>query len=723
LKLEPITNPAPLSKLVVENGDWETQSPETLLWITQQIILIRRFEENLLRLKDQDLVYGPVHTSIGQEGVAAGVASALRASDKVSGSHRAHHHYLAKVLSALRPANHNPLNDGLTSEMEHTVQVLLAEVMGLAEGCCGGRGGSMHLYNAAGGVVGTNAIVAGGVPHATGAAWTDKYLDRENVTVCFFGEGSIYQGVVHESSNLGALWHAPIIYIIENNQYAVATTPSESCSVKILCAVGGAYGMPGMQVDGMDPLAIKLAIEHVVSRAGEGGLPCYLEAQTYRYFHHAGKILGSAFGYRDKSEESEWQARDPLQLCIRQLTRLGLLDEEKHRVLTENADRCLEKAVAHCTEKRIDGRVIVRESLWPKPASLMDGLRDDTILLDGPFLEAEDVECREEIRYSDAIARVTGRWLEKDSRVVVIGEDIANLGGGAYGATKGLSEKFPGRVRNTPISEAGFSGLACGAAMNGLHPIVEIMFSSFVLVAADQLLNQIGQLGHIYGGNVKVPLVVRTRVAAGLGYGVQHSLDPVALFSLFPGWRIFVPTTPFDYIGLFNVAMKSKSPTLMVEHQEFYARRGMIPRDPADYLVRPGRAKVARLGEDATVIAYGHMVTLALEAASRLEAEGVRIEVIDLRTLDQAGLDYATIGESLKKTSALVTVDQAPAANSVGPKIAAECLKRFFHRFDVPPAFVAGPDVCIPVSRRLEQLCLPGPEQIVEAVRAVLRER
>jgi 2-oxoisovalerate dehydrogenase E1 component len=712
-----------LVKVIVEDQDWETQSPESLLWITQQIILIRRFEEAVLRLKDQDLVYGPVHASIGQEAVAAGVASALRPSDKVTGSHRAHHHYLAKVLSALRPPNHNPLKDGLTVEMEHAVQVLLAEIMGLSEGCCGGRGGSMHLYHPEGGVVGTNAIVAGGVPHATGAAWADRFLGRDNITVCFFGEGGLYQGVVHESSNLGALWGAPIIYLIENNQYAVATPLTESCSAKVACAVGGAYYMPGLQVDGMDPLAIKLAVEEVVRKRGEGWLPCYMEAQTYRYFHHAGKLLGSAYGYRDKVEENQWQQKDPLNLCIRQLTRLGLLDEEKQGVLTDNADRCMEKAVAHCTETRTDGKVIVRESLWPAPASLMDGLRDDTILSDGPFLEAEDAECSKEIRYSDAIARVTGRWLERDPNVIVIGEDVANLGGGAYGATKGLLDRFPGRVRNTPISEAGFSGLACGAAMNGLHPIVEIMFSSFVLVAADQLFNQIGQLGHIYGGKAKVPLVVRTRVATGLGYGVQHSLDPVALFSLFPGWRIFVPTTPFDYIGLFNVAMRSKSPTVMVEHHEFYARRGKIPPGPADYLVWPGRAKVVRQGEDATVIAYGHMVTLALEAASRLEAEGIRIEVIDLRTLDEAALDYETIGKSLKKTSVLVTTDQAPATNSVGPKIAAECLKRFFDYFDAPPAFVAAPNVSIPVSRRLEQLCLPSVNQIAEAVRTVVLGR
>ena len=233
------------------------------------------------------------------------------------------------------------------------------------------------------------------------------------------------------------------------------------------------------------------------------------------------------------------------------------------------------------------------------------------------------------------------------------------------------------------------------------------MFSSFVLVAADQLLNQIGQLGHIYGGNAKVPLVVRTRVAAGLGYGV-HSLDPVALFELFSRVVHLCRRRLLDYIGLFNVAMKSKSPTLMVEHQEFYARRGMIPLDPADYLVRPGSAKVVRQGEDATVIAYGHMVTLALEAGS-----GWRRRVFGLKSSTCApwtkpGWITRPSASHLKKSAPRSQWTSAWAAISVGPKIAAECLKRFFHDFDVPPAFVAGPDVCIP-SEKASAIVSSGP--------------
>lgn len=297
------------------------------------------------------------------------------------------------------------------------------------------------------------------------------------------------------------------------------------------------------------------------------------------------------------------------------------------------------------------------------------------------------------------------------------------MGGGAYGATKGLLKKYAGRIRNTPISESGFSGLACGAAMNGMHPIVEIMFSSFALVAADQLFNQIGQLTHIYGGHVEMPLVVRTRVAIGLGYGAQHSMDPAGLYCLFPGWRVFAPTTPFDYIGLFNAAMNSRSPTLLIEHQEFYGRTGMIPKENLDYVVQPGLAKVRRQGKDVTVLAHSWTTHQSLEAARLLAEEGIEAEVIDLRTLDHAGLDYETIGRSIMKTGMLVTVEQSPFSLAIGPRIAAECMKRRLDYFDGCPVNVTGPDVPVPVSRRMEEICTPTVSQIADGIRsAALRK-
>jgi 2-oxoisovalerate dehydrogenase E1 component len=303
----------------------------------------------------------------------------------------------------------------------------------------------------------------------------------------------------------------------------------------------------------------------------------------------------------------------------------------------------------------------------------------------------------------------------------VMGEEVANLGGGAYGATKGLPSQFPDRVRNTPISEAGFCGLACGAALNGMHPVVELMFGSFCLVAADPLMNQIAQLMHIYGGKPGMPLVVRTRVAAGLGYGAQHSMDPVAFFALFPGWRIFVPSTPFDYVGLFNTAMSARSPTLIVEHQELYGRGGMIPANDLDYSVAPGRAKVLRAGADLTAVAYGWAARQALEAAGLLSAEGIEVEVIDLRQVDDAGMDWETIGGSIAKTGMLVTVEQAPRCGSIGGKIAAECQRRFFDQLDGPCLSVNGLDAPLPVSRRLERMCLPTVEGIAETMRRAAR--
>jgi 2-oxoisovalerate dehydrogenase E1 component len=719
---KPIPVQTPLIEIVAEDSDWDAQSPASLLWMLQQLIVIRRFEEKLLELKAADCIHGPVHTSIGQEGVAAGMGCALRPIDKVTGTHRAHHQYLAKVLSAARPgADYNPLTDGLTPTMHEEIRVLLEEIMGLAGGCCAGRGGSMHLFHKQAGMAGSNAIVAGGVPHATGIAWADKCQGRDAMTISFFGDGAMYQGVLDESSNLAALWEAPVVYFIENNQYSVGTTLDQSCSARHLHEKAVAYAMPGLAVDGMNPLAVQLALEYVWNRRADGWLPCYIDAQTYRYLHHAGNVAGSSYGYRNKAEETKWRERDPLEQTTRQLVRRGLINDGGLKRLEENAQRAIAAAVAHCVRTDAQGNLVVRAELWPATESLVVGIRDESIVSSGRFAEQETVPCPREIKFSDAIAEVTGRWLERDPLAFVLGEEVANMGGGAYGATKGLPKLYPDRVRNTPISESGFSGFAAGAAMNGMHPIVEIMFSSFVLVAADQLLNQIGQLTHIYGGHVDMPVVVRTRIAIGVGYGAQHSLDPVALFQLFPGWRIFAPTTAFDYIGLFNVAMRAKSPTLMVEHHELYPLKHAVPDGPPDHLVSPNKAKVIRPGKDVTVLAYSSGVLRAQEAAAQLAAEGVQAEVIDLRTLDWAGLDFDTIGASLRKTGMLVTVEQAPETNSIGGKIASACVQRFFDDLDGAPVTVAGPNVPLPVSKIGELACLPSTAHVAASIRRAAR--
>ncbi|MDK1031271.1 MAG: transketolase C-terminal domain-containing protein, partial [Planctomycetia bacterium] len=324
-----------------------------------------------------------------------------------------------------------------------------------------------------------------------------------------------------------------------------------------------------------------------------------------------------------------------------------------------------------------------------------------------------------EMSYVEAIAAVTGRQMETDDRVFVMGEEVGHMGGGAYKATKGLSEIYPGRVLDTPISEGGFSGFGCGAAMAGLRPIVEIMFPDFVLVAADQVLNHIGKLRHIYGGKASIPIVFRTRCAIGLGYGGQHSMDSGALFALFPGWRIVAPVTPYDYIGMFNSAMRCEDPVLVFEHASLYDLRGEVPKGDLDYLLPLDKARVVKTGEKVTVLAYSAMVTRIEKLVEGDDA----VELIDLRALDFASMDFDAIGASVQKTGAIVIADESTRSCSIGAMIADECQRRFFDCLDAPILRISGADAPKAVSRALELAAIPSDNEILAVIsRAARRE-
>jgi 2-oxoisovalerate dehydrogenase E1 component len=704
--------------LKVSPEDLKHQDRGTLLLMLQQIYLIRRFESLLLQLKKKDLIHGPVHTSMGQEAVAVGAIGAIRSTDVIGGTHRAHHQFLAKALSFYTPPDYNPQADSFPVPMQEAVNRLLAEIMGLSPGYCGGRGGSMHLCAQEIGVLGTDAIVGGGIPLATGVAWARRYRKRDDIVISFLGDGAVNQGSFHEALNLAGLWNLPIIYVIENNLYAVATHLNESVPIPRLSQRAASYGMKARIVDGMDPVAVKLVVEEAVKDLRSGSSPYIIEALTYRFFHHAGDIPGSAFGYRTRDEEGEWRQRDPVETFPRQLRQSGILSEEEDERIREIVDQVIRRAEeCYLDEDTVSGKKVIKTSFLPERESLTAGLHSDGREFEKvEFVKAEDLLSNKKMKYVEAVAAVTGRWLEKDSRVFVMGEEVGHFGGGAYQATAGLPQKYPGRIWDTPISEAGFSGLACGAAMSGCRPIVEIMFPDFVLVAADQIFNQIGKLRYIYGGKVDIPLVMRTRIAIGCGYGGQHSLDPVALFSLFPGWRIVAPATAFDYIGLFNSAMQSRDPVLIVEHHLLYNQTGMVPADNDDYYIEMGKAKVVIRGGDITVLSYSSTVSLSEQVARKLLEEGIEAEVIDLRTLDLAHIDYETIGQSLQRTGRMVIVEQAPRSNSLGGHIAGTCQERFFDSLDAPIARVAGADVPMPVSRLLESAALPTVQSVKEAI-------
>jgi 2-oxoisovalerate dehydrogenase E1 component len=471
----------------------------------------------------------------------------------------------------------------------------------------------------------------------------------------------------------------------------------------------------------MDPVAVHLAMQEAVAhlRAGDG--PAVVEADVYRYFHQNGPFPGSAFRYRTKEEEQQWRARDPIDQVALNLTRRGIVD-----AAALDAFRAQAKALmAELGEVLLEpvpggkpGQRQIKPSEWPDPSYVDVGVRSDLAeLADAPFADRESFTGEvAETKFIDAVAEVMRRRMETDDRVVVMGEDVHRLGGGTNGATKGLAEAFPGRVLGTPISENAFTGLGGGVALDGrFRPVVELMYADFMWVAADQIFNQIGKARHMYGGDGAVPFVLRSKVAMGTGYGSQHSMDPAGVFATAPGWRIVAPSTPFDYVGLMNTALRLGDPVVVLEHVDLYATSGDGPVDDFDYCLPVGKAAVRREGTDVTVLTYLAMTAYVLEAAEQC-AGSVDTEVVDLRWLDRASVDWDTIGASIRKTNRVIIAEQGPRGTSYGGWLADEIQRRFFDWLDHPVERVSGGEASPSISKVLERAAIARTEEVVAAL-------
>jgi 2-oxoisovalerate dehydrogenase E1 component len=709
------------NELSTTAADWKAADPALLATMLGQLHIIRAFEETVLELAGEGLVHGPAHSSIGQEGGAVGSIVSLRSTDAVNGSHRGHHQFLAKALTHVTKGALD-LGQLVTNEVQEVLQRTLAEILGLAQGYCAGRGGSMHLQWLEAGALGTNAIVGGGVPMAAGNAWAQQHSGTSDITVTYFGDGAANIGSVLESLNLTSAWRLPLCFFIENNLYAVSTTVAEATGEPRLSGRGIGFGIPAWRVDGMDPLAVHLAMQRAQDRLRAGQGPVVVEALVYRYFHQNGAFPGSAFGYRTKEEEAAWRARDPLDRVATEMASLGLIDDAGIAAVRAQAREAMERAVSVLVERDPDakpGARRIRPSLWPDPAFVDVGIRGDL----SEIANARTVEQRDFTgpvkrgKFIDAVWRVMDRRMGEDSRILVLGEDVHRLAGGTNGATKGLAKKYPGRVLGTPISENAFAGLGGGLALDGrFRPVVEFMYPDFLWVAADQVFNQIGKARHMFGGRNPVPLVLRTKVAMGSGYGSQHLMDPVGIFATSPGWRIMAASTPYDYIGLMNTALAADDPVLMVEHVDLYGTEGEIPVDDLDYHIPFGKAAVRRAGNDVTVLTYLTMVSHTLEA---IEQTGIDAELIDLRFLDRASLDWQTVEASVKKTNAVLIVEQGAAGTSYGSWLADEIQRRFFDWLDQPVQRVTGGEASPSISKVLERAAIARTEEAVAGLERV----
>jgi 2-oxoisovalerate dehydrogenase E1 component len=635
------------------------------------MLLIRGFEERVATLYRDGEVPGFVHLSIGQEAAAVGACSPLRTDDVITSTHRGHGHCLAKGLEP---------------------EPMFAELMARERGTNRGRGGSMHIADPALGIYGANGIVAAGLPIAVGAAWAATLRGSDAIAVAFFGDGAVAAGAFHEAVNLAAVWRLPVVFFCENNGYA-EFSPAATQHVATLEARAGGYGVDFVAVDGNDVIATVAVMEEVVARVRRGEGPVIVEATTYR---HHGHYEGDPQRYRSDAERREWDARDPL------VVHGARLDPEAVLALTADVARELDAAVA-----------TARVCAHPDPASVHDYVVRARPLIPEPRPLPHDAP---EFRTMDAIRSALEHELETDDRVALAGIDIGE-GGNVFGLTRGLRDRFGDRVRDTPISETAIVGLGVGAAMAGLRPVVEVMYLDFVGVCLDQLLNQAAKLPFMTGGAAPMGLTVRTQFGAGRSSGSQHSQSLEALLAHIPGLTVVMPSTPADTYGLLRAAIRDPNPVVFIENRLLYGMKG--PQPPADHLVPIGKAGVARVGTDVTVVSVSRMVHEALAAAEAVASDGISVEVIDLRTV--APLDFATVLESVRKTSRLLIAHEAVVPFGIGAEIAATVAREAFFDLDAPIERVGAFATPPPYAPDLERAWLPDRTDIETTIRRLAR--
>ncbi|MFQ5955712.1 MAG: pyruvate dehydrogenase complex E1 component subunit beta, partial [Kiloniellales bacterium] len=653
---------APADNLQVE--------PQVLESMYQTMRRIRAFEERTKELFEEGLVKGTAHSYIGEEAIAAAVCANLRDDDYIGSYHRGHGHCIAKGAKLDR---------------------MMAELMGRDTGYCRGLGGSMHIADLDLSILGANGIVGGSIPLATGAALAVKLRGTDQVTVAFFGDGAANQGVFHEALNLAAVWKLPIIFVCENNQYALSTSFRKTTAVDQVSVRAAAYGIPGVTVDGNDAVEVFLVVREAVERARANEGPALIEAMTYRWGQHS--MRANIRDPRSKEEFESWIARDPIKRLEKRL--LGAKSLPRKRI----------KEIGGAAESEVEAAIrFGKES----PAPDIEVMEGAVYAPHVHFTEPGPVGDRE-LSYVEALNEALHQEMGRDPEVIVMGEDVAETGG-IFGVTKGLIEAFGAdRVRDTPISEATFVGCGVGAAIAGLRPVVEIQIFDFVTLTMDMLVNQAAKFRYMLGGKPTVPLVVRGPQGGGIRLAAQHSQSLEAWFTHVPGLVVIAPSTPYDAKGLLISAIRDDNPVIFLEQKLLYLEPGgPVPEEP--YAIPIGKADVKREGSDVTVVATSAMVPRALAAATQLQRDGISLEVVDPRTLRP--LDEETLLASVRKTNRLIIVHEGWKRGGFGAEVSATVIENAFDYLDAPIVRLGAPDAPMPYNDELERAAIPSQERI-----------
>jgi 2-oxoisovalerate dehydrogenase E1 component len=646
-------------------------APTDLLDAYRSMLTVRRFEERVLELRRADVFAGSIHLCGGQEAVPVGALAALDPGDRVVATYRGHGWALACGVPPER---------------------LMCEICQRATGVNGGRGGSAHLMAPEYGLLGENSIVGGGMPIAAGAALAAQMAGTGRVVAVSIGDGATSQGATHEALVFAAYRKLPLVVVCENNGWSEMTPIGRIVPVADLSARVAGLGIGGASVDGNDPIAVRDAVAEAAARARAGDGPTFIEARCHRLWAH---YNGDAEHYRPADDRDAARAADPVMSLKLRLVQAGVADREL-------AD--LEQEVGAVVD------AAAREA-ETAPAPEGDDARAHVNVAPAGAADTGEPSEERELTYGKAVNDALRRELAARPEVIVYGEDVGHAGG-IFGVTRTLQEEFgERRVFDMPIAEAAILGSAVGAALEGLRPVVEIMWADFMLVALDQLINQAANVRYVSGGRHGAPLVVRTQQGATPGSCAQHSQSLEALLAHIPGLRIGVPSTPQDAHSMLRAAVADDDPVVLFEARALYQQKQVVRLGGNREAV--GGARVRREGADLAILSWGPMVLAAEKAASALAGRGIDATVVDLRWL--APLDDEAIALAVERTNRVLVAHEANLTGGFGAEIAARIGERHFGDLDAPVRRVGALDVRIPPTPALQAALLPSPASIERA--------
>jgi 2-oxoisovalerate dehydrogenase E1 component len=547
---------------------------------------------------------------------------------------------------------------------------------------------------------GTQFLIAVGMAKAVRAEKGDE------VVYVSGGEGSTSEGEFFEAINKAQVDRLPVLFVVQNNGYAISVPQRQQTSSELVEVAHG-FGMKSVRVDGTRFTDMYNTLKPLVADVRRGAGPLFVEAMVVRIDSHSSS--DDQTKYRDPKNVEEARRKDPLAHTEGRVLQMGLLTPADVETWRAKAKAEVEKAAA-----------AVDALPYPDPATATQDIFSGNPVV---TVEREPQPISDKpITMVEAINRGLREEMERNTKIVMWGEDIQDPKGGVFGVTRGLTEAFPGRVVNSPLAEATIIALAQGMAIAGFKPVVEIQFADYSFPAFMQMRNEIPNLRWRSAGAWSCPMVVRVATGGYIRGGPFHSQTPETLYAHTPGWAIAYPSNAADAKGLIKTACRMEDPVLFFEHKGLYRQvYTKSPEPDADYLLPFGKARTVRSGSDLTVVAWGRTVHMAQQAIGALAAGGAEpsVEILDLRTI--VPLDEAAILESVRRTGKAIVVHEAPLFLGVGAEIAARIADGAFEALDAPVRRVAARDSFVPFAPNLETVVLPSVEQIAAAITDLLR--